>query len=441
MQVQYLAGLHARVDRATLFRAGLVVADALERVPALAARCPRNTAAFQVAWDTPAGRVEVGGTKPNTYEQDALLVLDLGGDDVHTHSAGGTLYTPHKVSLCVDLTGNDRYETKVGLAHGAGLCGVGALLDLAGNDAYVATKVSQGVGHVGVGMLWDLAGDDRYEAEQASQGFALQGVGWLRDEAGNDVYKVGILGQGCGSTEGIGILQDLAGGDRYEAGGVVADTGRDATHFLSLAQGHGQGHRADALALCTSGGIGLLADAAGDDHYVADVFGQGCAYWYAVGVLLDASGDDDYRVFNYGQGGGFHMAVGVCLDLAGNDAWTGHHHAQGHGLDRSVGWCVDFAGDDTWQAESECQGAAVKPFARAFFLDVAGRDAYRGGTPAYVRVPEEGDDGPWPHAFFLDLAGQDVYAPSLPDFKPTMEGEVGDGKAWVVNGHGVGRDR
>lgn len=273
-----------------------------------------------------------------------------------------------------------------------------------------------------------------------AQGAALQGVGLLRDEEGSDRYEVGFMGQGLGSTLGLGILQDLAGDDVYRAGGLVADTGRDATHFLSLAQGHGQGNRAGSLAQCSSGGIGLLADGAGDDNYEADVFGQGCAYWYALGVLLDAEGDDRYTIHNYGQGGGFHMAVGVCLDERGDDTWRGPHHAQGHALDRSVGWLVDFAGSDTYLGTSEAQGCAVKPYALGFFADVAGNDTYRGGTPGYVRIPAEGPDGPWPKAFFLDLAGTDVYETGLEAFEPALDGEPADGGVWTVNAHGVGRD-
>ena len=112
-------------------------------------------------------------------------------------------------------------------------------------------------------------------------------------------------------------------------------------------------------------------DFGGDDTYVADVFGQGCAYWYAVGVLLDGAGEDTYTVHNYGQGAGFHMAVGVLMDHAGDDRYTGTYHALGHALDRSVGWFVDFAGNDLYESGSESQGAAVKPFAVREYRAVA----------------------------------------------------------------------
>lgn len=59
-----------------------------------------------------------------------------------------------------------------------------------------------------------------------------------------------------------------------------------------------------------SGGIGLLAEHGGGDHYVSDVYGQGSAYWYAIGVLLDRGGRDFYQVYNYGQGEGATAATG-----------------------------------------------------------------------------------------------------------------------------------
>lgn len=177
-----------------------------------------------------------------------------------------------------------------------------------------------------------------------------------------------------------------------------------------------------------------LADAAGDDRYVADVYGQGCTSWYAIGVLLDGGGSDSYEVGNYGEGAGIHMAAGVLVDLAGDDRYLGTAHALGHALDRGFGLFADLAGNDRYDStDDESQGAAVKPYAVGLFADLRGDDLYRGGGNGYVRAPEEGPDGPWPKAFFMDLGGTDDYGGASKD--------AGDGRRWTTNRYGWGVDR
>ncbi len=446
LQVQYLKNYHSRIDVRKVFQAALQVAVVLDGLPDFlkVVGKVKDRPSFHLVWETPAGRIEFGGWGRNTYKKDALLTVDFGGDDVYENSAGGTLYTPRKTSICIDLAGDDTYETTVGLAQGSGMYGVGMLVDCRGDDSYQSKNVSQGAGHVGVGVLWDWDGKDRYDARSVSQGAGFQGIGLLRDDNGKDRYRVGIKGQGFGTTLGLGILLDRKGNDTYSAGGLVEDAGRNPGHYLSLAQGYGQGNRSGNLAHASSGGIGVLADIEGADTYVSDVFGQGCAYYYAVGILLDGSGDDTYEVHDYGQGAGFHMAVGVHMDLAGDDRYAGKGHALGHALDRSVGCFIEFSGNDTYESgESESQGAAVKPKAVAFFADLRGRDTYKNGTPGYVRIPDESYAGQWPRAFFMDLAGKDRYAPYKGTFirQSGYHGKAGNNRTWKTNTYGWGTDR
>ncbi len=437
VQMQFFTGIHARIDRRRIFSAALAVAAALDNLRAFRDDMAKVTGKpqFHVVIETPPGRVEFGGWGDDTYAEEALFILDFGGNDTYGNSAGGTLYTPAKTSILVDLAGDDAYENPEGLAQGSGMYGVGMLVDCAGRDKYKAGKVSQGSGHAGAGVLWDWSGDDTYTAAMMSQGTGFQGAGLLRDDEGVDEYSVGFCGQGFGTTQGMGVLQDLAGDDTYRAGGYQSDTARDKTHFISMAQGFGNGHRAESLDLCSSGGIGLLADASGSDTYVCDIFGQGCAYWYSIGALLDGSGDDLYLVYNYGQGAGIHMAAGLLMDFSGNDRYEGGYHALGHSLDRSVGWFLDFEGSDLYKSlsDSDSQGAAVKPLAVAFFVDFCGDDVYRNGIPGYVREPDEESKGLWPKAFFLDLGGKDRYFPARGDAK--------DGGTWKNNRYGYGVDR
>jgi hypothetical protein len=431
MQAPLLRSHHARIDVARMYRASLRVAEMLAGLRKLDRL--RSGPEFHLVHETEHGRIEIGGFGRNRYEKDCLLTIDLGGDDVYANSAGGTIYTPAKVSISIDLAGDDVYRTEVGLAQGSGVYGIGMLVDCEGDDVYESKNVSQGAGHVGVGVLWDWAGDDRYTAAAVSQGAGFQGIGLLRDDGGRDVYRVGLQGQGFGGVQGFGVLLDAAGDDSYRAGGVVPDRPREPDRFLSMSQGFGLGIRADDPSLRVSGGVGLLADVAGDDTYVADVFGQGCAYWYALGVLLDGGGRDFYEVHNYGQGAGIHMAVGVQMDLAGDDRYVGRGHALGHALDRSVGFFADLDGDDVYESDDgESQGAAVKPHALGIFADLRGADTYRGGGTGYVRKPEEGREEEWPKAFFLDFTGRDVY--------PTDAGGPKNGETWTKHRLGWGWD-
>ena len=90
---------------------------------------------------------------------------------------------------------------------------------------------------------------------------------WRRDSAAR-------AASACCSTRAATIRISRAGNIRV---------GWLPNHYFSLSQGFGYGMRPFA-----GGGIGILCDLKGDDHYVADVYGQGASYWYSVGLLLDA---------------------------------------------------------------------------------------------------------------------------------------------------------
>jgi len=94
---------------------------------------------------TPIGKVMVGGAGPNTYREDAALILDLGGDDLYLNNAGGTR-PGVPVALVIDWGGNDRYISAENFSQGAGVLGAGILIDLGGDDTFVSLDGSQGAG-------------------------------------------------------------------------------------------------------------------------------------------------------------------------------------------------------------------------------------------------------------------------------------------------------
>lgn len=307
--------------------------------------------------DTPAGRVLIGGTKDNTYTEDAALILDFGGNDKYfNHAGGSTRLNPF--SVVIDLSGDDVYSATDDFAQGAGLLGGGFLIDLEGNDRYMAKNYSQGAGILGIGILADLAGNDQYSAVSVSQGAASFGIGVLAEGNGDDTYFGNRFVQGFGFIKGFGAIVEAAGNDNYFAGGRFEDFRAPGKSYQSLSQGFGYGMRPWESLVGASGGIGVIAEAEGNDTYVADYFAQGSSYWFSLGILDDRKGNDRYIAGRYSQGAGIHMSAGILIDGEGDDNYLADYGvAQGCGHDYGVGFLLDNGGNDRYVSGFIAQGA------------------------------------------------------------------------------------
>jgi hypothetical protein len=322
---------------------------------------------------TPIGKVIVGGTGPNTYREDAALILDLGGDDLYLNNAGGTR-PGAPVSLVIDWGGNDRYISAENFSQGAGVLGAGILIDLGGDDTFVSLDGSQGTGLWGLGLLYHGNGNAVYKARSLAQGVGQMGLGIILNRSGDDIYLCSDQGQALGLFGGAGVLIDGGGRDLYQLGGVKPDFRDPAKSTSSMGQGFGLGIRPKEEIRGAPGGIGILIDAHGDDTYIADYFAQGAAYYYGLGILNDLSGDDRYLAGRYAQGAGIHSAVGVLVDHKGNDSYhasTGVAQALGH--DYGVGFLEDDEGDDAYWGGNLVQGAATNG-SLGVFMDLQGHD-------------------------------------------------------------------
>ncbi len=145
-------------------------------------------------------------------------VVDLGGDDRYSGRLAVPMSKSAPVGVLIDVAGNDTYDGRQSPASLAcGLFGIGALLDLGGDDKYFCGDSGLGCAWHGIGLLVDTGGDDTYTGHQWCQGAAHAGVGMLIDEAGNDKYFCQVESQGLGSTLGVGVLIDKSGNDRYHA--------------------------------------------------------------------------------------------------------------------------------------------------------------------------------------------------------------------------------
>ena len=154
------------------------------------------------------------------------------------------------------------------------------------------------------------------------------------DLGGNDRYT-GSIGSGQTQTGRVSILVDIAGNDTY------GDQKERLTQGVGVAS------------------IGILADLAGDDHYIAGDMSQGCGI-YGIGVLLDSSGNDVYEMGLMGQGFGV-FGIGILTDRNGSDRYDISGMGQGVGSTMGFGGLIDSDGDDDYRAEWHPERSALRP--------------------------------------------------------------------------------
>ncbi len=435
------------IDRHLVARGANLLALAVDAaIASLSDIGPFDAPSLDARFTTTFGQVRITGTGRDRIGEDGVhdvLVIDLGGDD--EWRAGGASGDPrrHPIGVAIDLGGDDRYETpstaawlerlehgprggepgfrqerpaEHAPAFGAGVAGYGILVDLAGDDTYIAPVASLGCGLLGHGILQDRGGDDRYRGDAGAIGSGTFGTGVLTDLEGDDEYRLLHKGMGYGGTLGAGALVDLDGDDAY-----LAEVDRIKYSWfdsfgtqLNMTQGFGYGRRADMDdGHSWAGGVGMLVDAGGgDDRYRCGIYGIGCAYWYALGILHDDGGNDHYESDSYSIASPPHFAVGIVIDESGDDVWRGRSsRACGFGRDFSLGWfeegggddvylcsdsafgvgnvnglgvCWDKGGDDVWCARSnsfgqpyiESRGRRDLPINAGLFIDASGRDRY-----------------------------------------------------------------
>jgi hypothetical protein len=322
------------LDRDALERANAFFLEATARF-VRALRAPGMRFPPPREFDSPIGRVVIGNRGADHHRPGAALIVDPGGDDVYERApvVGGA------VSVVVDLAGNDRYRGSDVAVRG--LC---ALVDVQGDDRYESEAAGLGAAIAGASILVDYAGDDAYRARFFAEGAAAFGAGALIDVSGTDSYTLDAFGQGFAGTAGVGLLWDRGGNDAYKAGGLPDAFNRGGG--VAFAQGAAAGLRTPL-----GGGVGILRDDAGDDHYEAQMFAQGTGYYYSLGLLWDGGGRDAYRAIRYAQGNGVHQAVGVLQDDSGDDRYELELGVgQGMGLDMATGLLFDAQGNDAYQA-------------------------------------------------------------------------------------------
>jgi 1-acyl-sn-glycerol-3-phosphate acyltransferase len=381
-------------------------------------------------WDSPAGRIALGGAGADDYRGPHLLIVDTGGNDSYT-GTGGARFPVHPVSILLDRTGNDRYAPadSAGPGVGGALGALAVVVDLEGDDTWTSWRLGLGAALFGAGLVYDRSGNDTYESFDFSQGAAAWGLGVLNDQTGNDRYLIRRAGQGFGGPGGVGILID--------AGRADADSGDVyAVHPVGsrLTQGVGMGiQRSAAGAPRLAGGMGLLLDGCGNDHYTAESRALGAATLDGLGGLLDWAGDDVYRARSTGcLGFGERGGVGLIIEWEGSDTYDAAGGALGIGIDAGIGIAFDRNGNDSYTAAMLALGSSL-PYSIGIFLEGEGSDTYRqkpDSPPEDLGWRRETQLGQLLRGagLFLDLGGDDVYD-KLQTHRGSL-GQPGDRRRW-----------
>lgn len=301
-------------------------------------------------------------------EQGISVVIDVAGNDTYSAAPLGLATGRLGVGLLVDLAGDDVYQLAAG-AGGTGFGGLGILYDRAGNDVYRGSRFTQGSAIGGLGLLLDEAGDDRYIGDGYAVGFGgPSGVGAVLDVGGNDVYR---CGEKYPSDYNATDAPNAKPGDpafQYDCFGLGTGSGKRI--FSRKTE-----HRALSLA----GGWGLLIDSEGHDRYHSSNFSQGTGYFFGIGIKLDLDGDDEHTAARYGHAAGAHGGVALFADWHGDDRYdsTGPFYNSGVAWDRSVTLFVDAGqGSDVYDLRRSTGLGRADHRSWSLFVDEGGRDRY-----------------------------------------------------------------
>jgi hypothetical protein len=367
------------------------------------------------------------------------LVRVTLGDAMPMRSRVGATSVDQTLSVDLEVHGKASSAQWVRQGEGVGQFGCGVLgcglVWSAGdaNETRIAEDWAMGAGMFGMGVLVDEGGNDVYRARSAAQGCGCFGVGLLLDASGNDRYELlSGDGQGLGAPNGIGVLADRSGDDVYSAERSPEKAGKDRADYhsqgkvvASNAQGCGMGRRGDLTGGHDwAGGLGVLIDVDGNDTYDAGNFSQGLGYWFGTGILWDGGGDDAYTSVYFTQGSGAHFAVGALIDEGGDDV---HRLVETGGAGLGFGWDVvnalllDRAGNDRYEAKVISMGVG-EVRSHGWFIDEGGDDVYVmgagekgfGGVDEAQTYVTPGRTSTFPFhlpqtGLFLDLGGTDRY--------------------------------
>ncbi len=348
---------------------------------------------------------------------DYLIYVDRSGADVECVPVLGRARLYVKTEDCNAVKGSPA----------SAFFGLSIFLNLATSSTEYSGESAMNA-FLGFSYFRDAGGNDIYRYSEFCEAAAAFGISYLVDEGGNDEYSAGRYAQAFTQTLGIAVLNDHSGNDIYFSGNKDLHEPLYNDRYQSLSQGYSIGDREQGYA----GGISVLRDGGGNDRYIADVYAQGCGYWYSLGVLIDEKGNDVYSAHIYGQGSGVHLAAGILFDGGGNDAFSlldGVGLGGGHDL--SLGILINAnIGNDAYQGSGITMGSGHANGCGIFF-DEGGNDSYAGAKDMIIGGTGFADRDAPSFGLFYDGGGDDAYTRK----------EAGNSKVWLTPHVGVGIDK
>jgi hypothetical protein len=307
------------------------------------------------------------------------VLIDAAGTDRYEADwvAQGAAFFGH--GLLMEAGGNDTYRLLWdGQGYGGVGGGVGVLADRGGDDSYFAepdarntpqypyrnyagngqpnTNISfaQGAsagrrgdgsdGHSwpgGLGALVDVAGNDRYQAGAFAQAYGYwYGIGLMYDGAGHDTYR--------------SVYYSLASGAHYAVSGIYDEAGDDSYVQEETIP---QSHAGAGLAFAWDFVNATIFDRAGNDRYESNGNCLGRSSQKGNAYLIDGAGDDRY-------------VGGLGSDCVGSSDWQGYYGADPYrsyvtGHESAIfSLLLDLGGRDTYLAKDFATGA-TQPHPRA----------------------------------------------------------------------------
>jgi hypothetical protein len=280
-------------------------------------------------------------------------LIDEGGSDYYKMASAGQGAGMFGIGLLLDAGGDDEYKLLEGDGQGyGGPGGIGVLADRAGDDKYYAERDASIAGRADYHSKEKIAANNAQGVGAGRRGDGSDGHNWagglgaLIDVDGNDTYQAGNFSQGLGYWYGTGLLWDGGGNDLYEsvyftqgsgahfAIGALIDEGGDDRHVLLENAGAGLGFGWDVV------NAFLIDRGAGNDRYEAKIISTGLAEVRSNAFFVDEGGDDTYILDKGTRGFGdvderkeydepgksstfqFELGqVGLFLDLGGRDTY------------------------------------------------------------------------------------------------------------------------
>ena len=323
------------------------------------------------------------------------LLLDIDGNDDYKLETSGQGCGYFGLGFALDIKGDDtRYLHGDGQGFG-GVGGIGVIADYYGDDKYSAEPFADVVDRGDYHSEHKINSNSAQGAGMGRRGDGSDGHSWagglgaLIDIKGNDYYYSGNWTLGCGYWFGTGLVYEGEGDDLYKSVyftqatgahyciGAILDEGGNDTHELWETSGAG-------IAFGWDYTNALLFDIGGNDKYIAKIISIGCAEIRSNAMLIDIGGDDYYQLQDGQLGFGasdyresydnpnqfspynsYTKSFGLLLDIGGEDEyrdWIAETNKTiiSKKCDNNSTWQTPAPGDEHYDADNHGVGMDVE---------------------------------------------------------------------------------